>query len=384
MAVLRIVVWLPISFLFFSSRILTAPQFSVYLQKILKNQTAHACDGELLSVTCPHKTSISVLSAFYGRKIPSDYLCPTNGDVSTESRNCSSLIAIQKVHDECQDQRSCHLLVNSRVFGSDPCPSTSKYLIVSFKCKPENHRSKTVCENGKLRLVCRNQTVLAIYSATFGHLHQPNPECPQDNAWPDIDCLSYTTLKKVSRRCHGKPNCSLTADTQTFGDPCYPGLRKHLRVSYTCVPRSLLDEAGRDAPDPFSISNYNHGLPEAVALYFVSGICAGLVFLFCIFGLKATLVQDVKNLCSDLNGKVKTVNEEEPKQEETDDSDDDDTSSESSFRRLARSYHTAENVFSPEMTAEIIERAEEKIENEIWVHRNSSPYAIHKIRIATQ
>ncbi|XP_051790917.1 protein eva-1 homolog C isoform X2 [Erpetoichthys calabaricus] len=383
MAILRTVVWWPISFLFFSSRILTAPQFSVYLQKILKNQTAHACDGELLSVTCPHKTSISVLSAFYGRKIPSDYLCPTNGDVSTESRNCSSLIAIQKVHDECQDQRSCHLLVNSRVFGSDPCPSTSKYLIVSFKCKPENHRSKTVCENGKLRLVCRNQTVLAIYSATFGHLHQPNPECPQDNAGPDIDCLSYTTLKKVSRRCHGKPNCSLTADTQTFGDPCYPGLRKHLRVSYTCVPRSLLDEAGREAPDPFSISDYNHGLPEAVALYFVSGICAGLVFLFCIFGLKATMVQDVKNLCADLNGKVKTVNEEEPKQEETDDSDDD-TSSESSFRRLARSYHTSENVFTPEMTAEIIERAEEKIENEIWVHRNSSPYAIHKIRIATQ
>ncbi|MGH0174677.1 UNVERIFIED_CONTAM: hypothetical protein FKN15_068913 [Acipenser sinensis] len=96
-------------------------------------------------------------------------------------------LCLQKVFAECQDQRTCQLPVNSRVFSLDPCPSTSKYLIVSFKCRPENHSSKVVCENEKLRLVCKNQTVLAIYSATFGHLHHGNPECPQGNSTgPDI------------------------------------------------------------------------------------------------------------------------------------------------------------------------------------------------------
>lgn len=44
--------------------------------------------------------------------------------------------SFQKVLDECQNQRACHLLVNSRVFGPDLCPGSSKYLLVSFKCQP--------------------------------------------------------------------------------------------------------------------------------------------------------------------------------------------------------------------------------------------------------
>lgn len=48
------------------------------------------------------------------------------------------------------------------------------------------------------------------------------------------ECLSPSALRKVSRRCHGRANCSVLADTQNFGDPCFPGTRKHLRVSFTC------------------------------------------------------------------------------------------------------------------------------------------------------
>ncbi|KAK6473677.1 protein eva-1-like protein C-like isoform X2 [Huso huso] len=378
---------LSLTLLCFSSRLLAAPDFSGYLQKILKNHTVHACDGERLTVTCPYKTSITVLSAFYGRRVPSENLCPTVMNTSEERTDCQSSIAITKVFAECQDQRTCQLPVNSRVFGLDPCPSTSKYLIVSFKCRPENHSSKVVCENEKLRLVCKNQTVLAIYSATFGHLHHGYPECQQGNSTgPDIECLAPSALKKVSRRCHSKPNCSVSADMHTFGDPCFPGVRKHLRVSYTCVPRNLLEELGRGSPDPFSLSDYTHGWPEKVALYFVSGICAGLVLLSCLFGLKATLVRDIKGLCSELEEELKVdLPGEDPSREEIEDYDDD-TSSDSSFRRLTRSYRVSENIFSPEVTAELVDRAEVKEpgDNEIWLHKDSSPYAIHTIKAATK
>lgn len=38
--------------------------------------------------------------------------------------------------DECQDRRNCQVLVNSRVFGADQCPGSSKHLIVWYKCRP--------------------------------------------------------------------------------------------------------------------------------------------------------------------------------------------------------------------------------------------------------
>uniref|UniRef100_A0A673LXG1 SUEL-type lectin domain-containing protein n=1 Tax=Sinocyclocheilus rhinocerous TaxID=307959 RepID=A0A673LXG1_9TELE len=85
-----------------------------YLHRILKNHTAHACDGETLSIRCPTRTSVAVVSAFYGRRVPSPYL----------------------LMSECQDRRECQIPVVSPVFGQDPCPETSKYIIVSYKCKP--------------------------------------------------------------------------------------------------------------------------------------------------------------------------------------------------------------------------------------------------------
>ncbi|MBN3323793.1 EVA1C protein, partial [Atractosteus spatula] len=372
-------------------RLGAAPDFSVYLHKILRNHTAHACDGQQLAVTCPFRTAVAVLSAFYGRRVPSEYLCPgaATEDGAGGSTDCTSGIAAQqKVVDECQDQRSCQLPVNSRVFGLDPCPGTSKYLIVSYKCRPENHRSKLACENDRLRLVCRNDTVLAIYSATFGHLLHGSPQCPEEPAsGPDMECLSPSALRKVSRRCHGRPNCSVLADTQSFGDPCFPGMKKHLRVSYACVPRVLLEELGRGSPDPFSISDYTHGLPETVALYFVSGICAGLVFLLCLFGLKSMVLRDVQSLWLELEVARKARQARKaaalaPARRELMADLEDDSSSDSSFRRLTWAYRTADSLFSSELTVEMEERGDGKElqEGDMWLPGDSSPYAIHKIQ----
>ncbi|XP_071772273.1 protein eva-1 homolog C [Centroberyx gerrardi] len=390
----------------------SAPDFSVYLHTILKNHTAHACEGDILTIKCPSRTSVAVLSAFYGRRVPSQYLCPSANTNTTveEDTECVSPVAIEKVVSECQGRRSCHLPVISPVFGQDPCPLTSKYLLVSYKCRPEHHRTRLVCENERLRLMCKNDTVLAIYSATFGHLLHGSPNCPQETVrHTDMECLSPSALRKVSRRCHGRANCSVLADTQTFGDPCFPGTRKHLRVSFTCVPRYLLEDVGRGSTDPFMISDYTHGgwytgptyrpqnvlltnsleiiekilgLPERVALYFVSGICAGLVFLLCLFGLRSTIVRDVKDLVSDLSSELKASRRQRKGLME--DLYDDDVSDTSSFRRLTQAYRTAD-IFSPStMTVEMVEREAEQARDlpngDMWPHQDSSPYAIHKIK----
>ncbi|XP_051945097.1 protein eva-1 homolog C-like isoform X2 [Xyrauchen texanus] len=367
----------------------SAPDFSDYLHNILRNHTAHACNGETLSIRCPIRTSVAVLSAFYGRRVPSQYLCPPNANPNTtvESTNCISTTAIQKIMSECQDRRECQIPVMSPVFGQDPCPETSKYAIVSYKCKPEHHRSRTVCENERLKLACKNDTVLAIYSATFGHLVHDSLGCPQEaKTKPDIECLSPSALRRVSRKCHGRTNCSVIADAQSFGDPCFPGTRKHLRVSFTCVPQYLLEDVGRGKIDPFLLSDYTHGLPETVALYFVSGICAGLLFLLCLFGLKPTLMRDLKDLVSELGDELKDSHS--PRGGIMEDFDDDDASLRSSYRHLARPYRTAD-MFSPEMIMTVVmeeRRDEDKPEmpnGDIWSHINSSPYAMHKIKTSS-
>ncbi|XP_072914346.1 protein eva-1 homolog C isoform X3 [Hemitrygon akajei] len=330
-----------------------APDFSGYLLKILQNHTVHACDGAQFSISCPPQTSISVLSAFYGRRVPSEHLCWSTGNTSAESTNCAALTATPKVYDECQELPSCQFLVNSRVFGPDPCPGTSKYLIVSFKCKPDGHQNKLVCENETLHLQCKNRTTLVIYTASFGRALHGNMEClPVNRTMPDIECLSPTTLRQVSSRCHGKQNCSITADVPNFGDPCIPGIRKQLNVSYTC------------------------GLPEKVALFFLSGVCSGLVFILCTFGFHMLLRHDIRKLQSEAE-----VNQESENGHTRISDDEDDASSNTSFRQLTRQYWTSDNIFSPEVAAVMVDRVEqnEEKDKEMWLNKEPSPYAIQNL-----
>ncbi|XP_053547109.1 protein eva-1 homolog C-like [Bombina bombina] len=407
--------WITLILSFLPTSTATAPEFSGYLHKVLKSHTSHACDGDLITVTCPHKTSISILSAFYGRRISSQNLCPSVLEKSEENMFCSSPTALQKLYDECQDHRSCQLLVNSRIFGSDPCPDTNKYLLVSYKCKPDNYKVRRVCEDEQLNLVCRNNSLLSIYSATYGRALHGNPECASKNKTsPEYECYAQTSLRKVFRRCHRRHNCTIIADTRTFGDPCFPGTMKHLTVSYTCVPRRLLEEIGSSSTDPFSLSDSTHGgwytgprlsmlsedamiltdslevfamvqdVPEKLALYFLCGVSAGLVFLLCIFTPKIIFLQDIKKAFWEpqsndepVLGGIKMVVRRVDENREHDDS-----SSESSFRRLSHSYRFSNNIFSPDVTAAFEGTTEDKGQgtDEIWLPKEASPYAIQKIK----
>ncbi|XP_021246598.1 protein eva-1 homolog A isoform X6 [Numida meleagris] len=230
-----------------------------YISRVLKNYTDHACDGEYVSLRCPHRTTISIQSSFYGRIVPSHQMCPSRyphsyATLIKEDVACSVGTSLQKMLDECQDRRSCQFLVNSRLFGIDPCPGTGKYLLVWYKCRPNEYKSKVACEDDKLRLSCKKSMVIAIYSAIFGRTQGGSLECPYQNlGMPTIECKSDTALQLMIKRCHGKRSCSIYASTYEFGDPCYPGIQKHLNVIYTCVPRKLLHET---QPRPVSYQGF--------------------------------------------------------------------------------------------------------------------------------
>ncbi|XP_071776770.1 protein eva-1 homolog C isoform X1 [Centroberyx gerrardi] len=231
--------------------------FSGYLSKVLRNYTEQACDGDFLSVRCPPRTTITVQSAFYGRRGPSDpQQCPQSYQAllgtynpREDDRYCSVSTALQKMLDECQDRRSCQVLVNSRVFGTDQCPGSSKYLIVWYKCRPNEYKSKVACEEERMKLSCKRGMQIAVYSAMFGRTQQGTLECPPHHRRaPSVDCQSGVALQVLTARCQGKKSCVVRASTKDFGDPCYSGTRKYLSVIYTCVPKKLLQEPGPRPP----------------------------------------------------------------------------------------------------------------------------------------
>ncbi|KAJ7988089.1 hypothetical protein DPEC_G00320010 [Dallia pectoralis] len=244
----------------FCSRTKSSSEFSGYLSKVLKNYTEQACDGDFLSVRCPPRTTIAVQSAFYGRKSPSHHQqCPSYqrhsvmGTRLEDDTHCKMTTALQKMLDECQDRRSCQVLVNSRLFGTDPCPSSRKYLIVWYKCRPSGYKSKVACEEERMKLSCKRGMQVAIYSAMFGRTQQGTLECPVQHSRraPTVDCQSDVALQVIAARCHGKQSCFIRATTREFGDPCYSGTRKYLSVIYTCVPKKLLQNDGNAGVQEF-------------------------------------------------------------------------------------------------------------------------------------
>ncbi|XP_015140642.2 protein eva-1 homolog A isoform X3 [Gallus gallus] len=385
----------------FSNFAKTSADFSGYISEVLKNYTDHACDGEYVSLRCPHRTTISIQSSFYGRIVPSHQMCPYRSPRSyatliKEDVACSVGTSLQKMLDECQDRRSCRFLVSSRLFGIDPCPETAKYLLVWYKCRPNEYKSKVACEDDKLRLSCKKSMVIAIYSAIFGRTQGGSLECPYQNlGMPMIECKSATALQLMIKRCHGKRSCSIYASTYEFGDPCYPGIQKHLNVIYTCVPRKLLHETqprpinyqGFQKPhfplrprvfdpnvigdgvflsdvSPPSVGRVLPENPERAALYFVSGVCIGLVLTLLALVLRVSCRTDCK----------RSSTKKPPRESDSDSSDSDadsDTTSDVSARRHRRFERTLNtNVFT---SAEELERAQrleerERIIREIWMN----------------
>ncbi|KAI2595924.1 eva-1 homolog C [Homo sapiens] len=102
-------------------------------------------------------------------------------------------------------------------------------------------KNKTVCEDQELKLHCHESKFLNIYSATYGRRTQERDICSSKaERLPPFDCLSYSALQVLSRRCYGKQRCKIIVNNHHFGSPCLPGVKKYLTVTYACVPKNIL------------------------------------------------------------------------------------------------------------------------------------------------
>nr|XP_019952932.1 PREDICTED: protein eva-1 homolog C isoform X2 [Paralichthys olivaceus] len=292
-----------LTLLLWTRRLSGLADFSNYLSRIITSHSAHACDGQPLRLHCPRHSTISIQSAFYGSG--EVWACREDPDPPLGARNhsCSAFTALQKLLSECQSHRDCQLPVNHLLFGKDPCPGTSKYLHVDYRCKPSEfssfprappcsqqlslsrlvpldlflpqllshirwwsltsefpavttsssslfpprsaeHRRHVACEGDTMVLSCKPPRLLIIYAAVYGRSLGHTDTCPSHlTRPPPFECLNHKAVHSVSKSCHSKQKCAVAVSNQTFRDPCFPGTRKYLSVIYSCVPQSLLREA---------------------------------------------------------------------------------------------------------------------------------------------
>uniref|UniRef100_A0A8C5KE09 Eva-1 homolog C n=1 Tax=Jaculus jaculus TaxID=51337 RepID=A0A8C5KE09_JACJA len=311
-----------------SKEIAALTDFSGYLTKLLQNHTAYACDGDHLNLQCPRHSTISVQSAFYGQ----DYQkCSSQQPASQreDSLACVASTTLQKVLDECQNQRACHLLVNSRVFGPDLCPGSSKYLLVSFKCQPNELKNKTVCEDQELKLHCHESKFLNIYSATYGRRTQERGMCP-----------------------------SAAERLPPFGINFGPSESRVVHKDGVIVSNSLAAFA------------YIRAHPERAALLFVSSVCIGLALTLCALVIRVSCAKDFQELQLGREHLVPGSDRAEEDSGEEEEEVEEDSSGSEFPGELSRFCRTSYPAYSSIEAAELAERIErrEQIIQEIWMN----------------
>lgn len=384
-----------------SREIAALSDFSGYLTKLLQNHTAYACDGDRLDLQCPRHSTISVQSAFYGHD---DRACSAQQPAARgeDPSACVAPTTLQKVLDECQNQRACHLLVNSRVFGPDLCPGSSKYLLVSFKCQPNELKNKTVCEDQELKLHCHESKFLNIYAATYGRRARDWDVCASGaQRRPPFDCLSHSAVHVLSQRCYGRQRCKILVSNQHFGSPCLPGVRQRLAVTYACVPKHILSAIDPAVADPkpsvkredgdqgvkvdpsesrvpssdgtivsssLAAFAYIRAHPERAALLFVSSVCIGLALALCALVLRVPCTKDWRELQL---ARERLVPGGDEAAEDSEDADGEEDSSDSDFPGelpgFGRTPHPACSSLEAAELAERIERREQILQ-EIWMN----------------
>ncbi|XP_010865500.2 protein eva-1 homolog C isoform X2 [Esox lucius] len=346
--------------------------FSSYLSRIITSQSAHACDGQHLLLHCPRHSSISIQSAFYGRADTRLCTNTTAVDVKAAKNNCSAFAALQKLLSECQSLRDCGLLVNHLVFGLDPCPGTTKYLHVNYRCTPAEHKTRVVCEGEKLTLHCKAPRVLLIYTGVYGRGLGQDHTCPTPPRGSTL-YVPQTLLKEAD------PSFRLEE-----ADQAHPGLTPAHPGPPTVHP-GLQDLAiyPKDSRRPVNtgdmMSNslmtfaFIKDHPEKAALLFTSSVCVGLLLTLVAVSARMTC----RGRCHTDKTHTCRSQVQEGQDEDDDDDDDDDDEDEEEMedcsllsdadRKLA--YRWEEVGYTTE-AAEMVERLErrEMVIQEIWMN----------------
>ncbi|WKX91449.1 hypothetical protein Q1695_009911 [Nippostrongylus brasiliensis] len=208
----------------------------------LRSHRVQACDGEKVTLHCPRNTHIMIETGFYGRVVPEAQLCPGRvpGRLGYDA-TCDVIQAKSRLSELCDKKRKCTVYVDTTTFEDDPCPTTSKYLQMSYKCRPILFDGESFCEGAEMQLECREGRRLAIYSANYGRsMRTQAAHCTAPVHFAK-ECLR-DVLPTLLTKCHAQPGCSLMVDSSTLGSPCPKDVPSYLNILFMCVNEEIFSE----------------------------------------------------------------------------------------------------------------------------------------------
>ncbi|KRZ91125.1 Latrophilin-3, partial [Trichinella sp. T8] len=119
----------------------------VAMVQTTKQLTQYACEGDMLTLSCPPMQLIRIVRANYGRF--SLNVCNEDGH-DWPNTQCMDPNSTGVLADRCNEKRNCSVSANGRIF-KDRCPDTSKYLEVIYECSPEADSEMTHEEYAEMR-----------------------------------------------------------------------------------------------------------------------------------------------------------------------------------------------------------------------------------------
>ncbi|KAI6178569.1 hypothetical protein M3Y98_00515000 [Aphelenchoides besseyi] len=211
----------------------------------LRSNHVQACEDERITLHCPRNTHIQIQTAFYGRLAPSTEICPSTSRIQshTEDISCDLAEVQSKIVELCRNKRKCRIHVRPSTFERDPCPDTSKYLQIAYKCRPISFEDQNFCENSLMKLECRPGKLLSIYSAHYGRtVAAQNTHCSFRDPVIQESCIA-DALPALLYKCNAQSNCSVPVDDRFFGNPCPASVSKYLSIIYMCVNEEVFSDA---------------------------------------------------------------------------------------------------------------------------------------------
>ncbi|XP_078673409.1 uncharacterized protein LOC144912263 [Branchiostoma floridae x Branchiostoma belcheri] len=132
---------------------------------------------------------------------------------------------------DCAYVRRDNANTHRNKWGDYSC-TQGRFGVICEKEWCEFPRTARVCENRTLSLRCPIGQRIDIISAMYGRTCRFARVCggPARNS----TCNSTNSFKEVTKFCHGKESCSVSASNSVFGDPC-PDTLKYLDVVYACT-----------------------------------------------------------------------------------------------------------------------------------------------------
>ena len=102
------------------------------------------------------------------------------------------------------------------------------------------------CDGKMLKIECKENYVINLIRANYGRY---SITVCNDNGSTDwsVNCMSHRSFAILQGRCSQKRNCSVSASTSLFDDPC-PGTIKYLEAHYACLSATSSSSTPRSTP----------------------------------------------------------------------------------------------------------------------------------------